>query len=149
MKRNRLEIALCAPFTLYVAFFMFVPVLQSFYFSLVRQGTREFTFDSYRDVVGQSQFSDAFWNTIGITVMGVTMEMVVGLGIALMLYSHLPGRGIFRSIVLIPMGVPTLVAGAAMLYFVGFNGYLNKLRSSLASLMCQSTGSRVACAACS
>ncbi|MGC4107737.1 MAG: sugar ABC transporter permease [Thermomicrobiales bacterium] len=127
MKRNRLEIALCAPFTLYVAFFMFVPVLQSFYFSLVRQGTREFTFDNYRDVVGQSQFSDAFWNTIGITVMGVTMEMVVGLGIALMLTRTFRGRGIFRSIVLIPMGVPTLVAGAAMLYFVGFNGYLNKL----------------------
>ncbi|MGC4190581.1 MAG: sugar ABC transporter permease [Thermomicrobiales bacterium] len=127
LKRNSLEIALCAPFALYVAFFMFVPVLQSIYYSFVRQGTNTPTFDNYRDVVGQSQFSDAFWNTIGITVMGVTMEMVIGLIIALMLTRAFRGRGLFRSIVLIPMGVPTLVAGAAMLYFVGFNGYLNKL----------------------
>ncbi|HEU0164258.1 MAG TPA: sugar ABC transporter permease, partial [Thermomicrobiales bacterium] len=64
---------------------------------------------------------------IGITVMGVTMEMVFGLIIALMLVRAFRGRGLFRSLVLIPMGVPTLVAGAAMLYFVGFNGYLNKI----------------------
>lgn len=127
LKRNRLEIALCAPFALYVTFFMFVPVMQSIYFSFVERGTSTFTLDNYRTVIGQSQFSDAFWNTIGITVMGVTMEMVIGLGIALMLARAFRGRGLFRSIVLIPMGVPTLVAGAAMLYFVGFNGYLNKL----------------------
>ncbi|MGB3328686.1 MAG: sugar ABC transporter permease [Thermomicrobiales bacterium] len=126
LKRNRLEIALCTPFTLYVAFFMFVPVLQSFYYSLVHRGTSTFTLDNYRTVVNDSQFGDAFWNTIGITVMGVSMEMVIGLGIALMLSRAFRGRGLFRAIVLIPMGVPTLVAGAAMLYFVGFNGYLNK-----------------------
>jgi len=127
LKRNRLEIALCTPFALYVAFFMFVPVLQSIYYSFVRAGTNHLTFDNYRSVVNQSQFTDAFWNTIGITAMGVTMEMVFGLIIALMLARVFRGRGLFRAIVLIPMGVPTLVAGAAMLYFVGFNGYLNKL----------------------
>ncbi|MGN6030961.1 MAG: carbohydrate ABC transporter permease, partial [Thermomicrobiales bacterium] len=104
LKRNRLEIALCAPFALYVTFFMFVPVMQSIYYSFVERGTSSFTLDNYRTVIGQSQFSDAFWNTIGITVMGVSMEMVIGLGIALMLARAFRGRGLFRSIVLIPMG---------------------------------------------
>jgi trehalose transport system permease protein len=55
------------------------------------------------------------------------MEMVFGMVIALMLARAFKGRGLFRSIVLIPLGVPTLVAGAAMLYFIGFNGYLNEI----------------------
>jgi trehalose transport system permease protein len=54
------------------------------------------------------------------------MEMVFGMIIALMLAKQFQGRGLFRSIVLVPLGVPTLVAGAAMLYFIGFNGYLNE-----------------------
>ncbi len=126
IRRYALEIAMVAPFTLYVLFFMFVPVLQSIYFSFVRAGTRDITLDNYRNILNRSQFNDAFFNTLGITAFGVTMEMVFGLIIALMLAKQFHGRGLFRSIVLIPLGVPTLVAGAAMLYFIGFNGYLNE-----------------------
>jgi len=127
LRQYALEIAMVAPFTLYVLFFMLVPVVQSIYFSFVREGTREVTLDNYRDIFDRSQFNDAFFNTLGITAFGVTMEMVFGMIIALMLARAFKGRGLFRSIVLIPLGVPTLVAGAAMLYFIGFNGYLNEV----------------------
>jgi trehalose transport system permease protein len=127
LRRNALEIGMVAPFALYVLFFMFVPVVQSIYFSFVREGTREATLDNYRTIFDRSQFGDAFTNTLGITAMGVAMEMVFGMVIALMLARAFKGRGLFRSIVLIPLGVPTLVAGAAMLYFIGFNGYLNEI----------------------
>lgn len=126
-RRNALEIGMVAPFALYVLFFMFVPVLQSIYFSFVLSGTHDFTLDNYSAIFNRSQFSDAFTNTIGITIIGVTMEMLFGMVIALMLARAFKGRGIFRSIVLIPLGVPTLVAGAAMLYFIGFNGYFNEI----------------------
>jgi trehalose transport system permease protein len=126
-RQYALEIAMVAPFTLYVLFFMLVPVVQSIYFSFVREGTREVTLDNYRNIFDRSQFNDAFINTLGITAFGVTMEMVLGMIIALMLARAFKGRGLFRSIVLIPLGVPTLVAGAAMLYFIGFNGYLNEI----------------------
>jgi trehalose transport system permease protein len=127
LRRNALEIGMVAPFALYVLFFMFVPVVQSIYFSFVREGTREATLDNYRTIFDRSQFGDAFTNTLGITAMGVAMEMVFGMVIALMLARAFKGRGLFRSVVLIPLGVPTLVAGAAMLYFIGFNGYLNEI----------------------
>lgn len=125
--KHGLEIAMVTPLFLYILFFMFVPVFQSIYFSFVQAGTTSFTLENYRDIVDRSQFGEAFRNTIGITLMGVTMEMVVGMGIALMLSRAFHGRGLFRSVVLLPLGVPTLVAGAAMLYFVGFNGYLNEV----------------------
>ncbi|MBA2276696.1 MAG: sugar ABC transporter permease [Chloroflexia bacterium] len=120
-----------APLFLYVFFFMLVPVAQSFYFSFVEAGTQNVTLGNYREIVNRSQFKDAFINTLGITAIGVTMEMVIGIVIALMLARGFRGRGLFRSIVLVPLGVPTLVAGAAMLYFIGFNGYLNEILRDL------------------
>ncbi|MBW3633429.1 MAG: sugar ABC transporter permease [Chloroflexi bacterium] len=127
LARHWLDVLLVTPLVLYILFFMFVPLAQSVYLSLVSASGGELTFDNYRTVVNRSQFQAAFVNTLGITVMGVTMEMVAGISIALMLSREFGGRGIFRSIVLVPLGVPTLVAGAAMLYFVGFNGYLNEI----------------------
>jgi trehalose transport system permease protein len=127
VSKHWLEIAMVAPLTLYILFFMLVPVLQAFYLSFVEKGTRNVTFANYDDVINRSTFRDAFVNTLGITAMGVTMEMVLGMIVALMLARGFRGRGIFRSIVLVPLGVPTIVAGAAMLYFVGFNGYLNEI----------------------
>jgi trehalose transport system permease protein len=126
LRKYRLEIVMVTPLFLYILFFMFIPVFQSIYFSFVHEGTSSFTLDNYRDIVNRSQFGAAFRNTLGITAFGVVMEMLAGLGIALMLSRAFRGRGLFRSIVLLPLGVPTLVSGAAMLYFVGFNGYLNE-----------------------
>lgn len=127
LKKHQLEIAMMTPFLVYLVYFMFIPVAQSIYYSFVTAGTSEVTLNNYRTILDRSQFADAFFNTIGITFIGVSSQMVLGLGIALMLARSFFGRGIFRTVVLIPMGVPTIVAGAAMLYFVGFNGYLNQI----------------------
>jgi trehalose transport system permease protein len=125
ISRHWLDVLMVAPLVIYILVFMFIPVAQSIYLSFVAPRTGELTMANYQNIVARSQFRSAFVNTIGITIMGVAMEMVAGIIIALMLSRAFRGRGLFRSIVLVPLGVPTLVAGAAMLYFVGFNGYLN------------------------
>lgn len=127
LRKYKLEIAMVLPFTAYILYFMLTPVVQSIWYSFVEEGTRTLTLDNYRDVINQSTFNEAFTNTLGITAIGVSLEMLLGMGIAVMLSRQFRGRGIFRTIVLLPLGVPTLVAGAAMLYFVGFNGYLNRI----------------------
>lgn len=127
LRKHWLEVVMVAPLFFYILYFMLTPVAQSIYYSFVHAGSSEFTLDNYRSILNRSQFSSAFRNTIGITIIGVTLEMVIGMGIALMLVRSFRGRGLFRSIVLLPLGVPTIVAGAAMLYFIGFNGYLNEI----------------------
>ncbi len=127
LRRHGLDIAMLAPLFLYILFFMLIPVVQSIYFSFVRAGTKHITLANYDDVIHRSQFKHAFINTLGITLIGVSMEMIAGIVIALMLSRSFHGRGILRSVVLVPLGVPTLVSGAAMLYFVGFTGYLNRV----------------------
>jgi trehalose transport system permease protein len=126
-RRHWLDAVMVTPLFLYILFFMLVPVGQSIYLSFIRSGTSHVTLANYDDIIHRSQFKDAFVNTLGITLLGVSMEMIAGIIIALMLARGFRGRGVFRSLVLVPLGVPTLVAGAAMLYFVGFNGYLNKI----------------------
>lgn len=131
ISKYRLEILMVLPFALYILYFMLTPVAQSIWYSFVHEGTNDLTLDNYRTVINKSAFNSAFTNTLGIALISVTVEMLLGLGIAVMLSRQFRGRGIFRTVVLLPLGVPTLVAGAAMLYFVGFNGYLNRILMDL------------------
>jgi trehalose transport system permease protein len=123
-----LEVLMVLPLTLYIGLLTFVPVLQSIGLGFTDRYTGSFpTLSNYQYIVSRPDFSAAFVNTIGITIIGVTLEMTVGLILALMLARAFKGRGLFRTVILTPMGVPTLVAGAAMLYFFRTNGYLNEL----------------------
>jgi trehalose transport system permease protein len=123
-----LETLMVLPLALYIFLLTLVPVLQAIGLSFTDRYTGAFpTLSNYQYIVGRPDFGDAFLNTLGITAIGVTLEMTVGLILALMLARQFRGRGIFRTIILTPMGVPTLVAGAAMLYFFRTNGYLNEL----------------------
>jgi trehalose/maltose transport system permease protein len=49
-------------------------------------------------------------NTFVFTVTSVTIETVLGLGIALALNAHFRGRGLLRAAVLIPWAIPTVVS---------------------------------------
>jgi trehalose transport system permease protein len=128
LRRYWLEALMILPLTLYIALLTFVPVIQAILLSFTDRYTNDFpTLSNYAYIVGRPDFGSAFVNTVGITLIGVTLEMTVGLVLALMLARTFRGRGLFRTIILTPMGVPTLVAGAAMLYFFRTNGYLNEL----------------------
>jgi trehalose/maltose transport system permease protein len=52
----------------------------------------------------------AVWNTVVFAVLSVTLEVILGLGIALTLNAHMPGRGLLRAAVLIPWAIPTVVS---------------------------------------
>jgi trehalose transport system permease protein len=122
-----LETLMILPLTLYIGLLTLVPVLQAIGMSFTDRYTGAFpSMSNYQYIVSRPDFGEAFVNTIGITLMSVTMEMTIGLVLALMLARQFRGRGVFRTIILTPMGVPTLVAGAAMLYFFRTNGYLNE-----------------------
>lgn len=131
VRKYWLDVAMVTPLFLYILFFMLIPVVQSIYLSFVPKGEHTFTLNNYSDIIHRSAFKDSVINTVGITLIGVSMEMILGMIIALMLSRAFHGRGIFRSIVLVPLGVPTLVAGAAMIYIVGFTGYLNRILMDL------------------
>jgi trehalose transport system permease protein len=127
LRRYWLETLMLLPLTLYILLLTFVPVLQAIGMGFTDRYTGAFpTLSNYQYIMGRPDFAEAFLNTIGITALSVTLEMTAGLILALMLARTFAGRSVFRTIILTPMGVPTLVAGAAMLYFFRTNGYLNE-----------------------
>jgi trehalose transport system permease protein len=81
------------------------------------------------------RFSEALTNTIIISFISVSMELLLGLGIALMLSQNFRGRGLFRAILLLPMGIPTVVAATNMRYIFGSSGYVNELLHDVSTLL--------------
>ena len=89
------------------------------------------SWENYRSLFADSLFRLALRNTLWLTGLGVTLQLLVGLGVALILHQLARGRGIIRTIVLMPLGVPTIVAGVIFTYVFGSAGYLNELLSRL------------------
>ncbi len=126
-RRYWLEVLMVMPLALYILVLTLLPVLQAIGMSFTDRYSGAFpTLANYEFIMSRPDFGAALTNTIGITAIGVTLEMTFGLILALMLARTFKGRGLFRTIILTPMGVPTLVAGAAMLYFFRTNGYVNE-----------------------
>lgn len=102
----------------------------------------------YRELLSGNRLWEALGNTITFTVLAVTLEMLLGLLIALLLNRTFRGRGLVRAAVLIPWATPTAVSAMIWHYlYDGQNGIVAKLLyeagliSDMSSLL--SSGSRV------
>ena len=75
-------------------------------------------FGNYRATLSSGTFWTAAEFTLLFTVVGVFGSWAVGLGLALLLRSRLPGRGVFKVLLLLPWIVPTVVSATSWNYLV-------------------------------
>lgn len=68
-------------------------------------------FANYAEVLGDQRFWGAIGHTAFFTASSVTLELCLGLLVALALNETFRGRAVVRTAVLIPWAVPTVVAG--------------------------------------
>ena len=61
-------------------------------------------FDNYTEAFGSTEFWDAVKNTFIFTGISVSLELVIGLGMALAMHAAFKGRGLLRTVVLVPVG---------------------------------------------
>ncbi|RME46704.1 MAG: sugar ABC transporter permease [Chloroflexi bacterium] len=66
---------------------------------------------NYIDLFQSPEFWSITFITVRITLFAVTIEMLVGLLFAFALQQHLPGMGVFRLIIFLPMMLAPLVVG--------------------------------------
>jgi len=64
---------------------------------------------NYETALGSSEFWEAFRNTMVFTVSSVTIELVLGLAMALVMHEAFRGRGLVRTAVLVPWAILTVV----------------------------------------
>src|SRR5437879_1311503 len=65
---------------------------------------------NYATLIGDAVFWQAVKNTFVFTIGSIGSKLVIGLLIALVLNEALPMRGLWRSIVMLPYAMPTLVS---------------------------------------
>lgn len=65
---------------------------------------------NFRYLAGAPAFSAAIWNTVVLVVVSGLMKLGIGLGLALLVNQRLPGRGLFRSFLMLPWAMPAFVA---------------------------------------
>ncbi len=128
LKRYTLPGFMVLPLFLYLLAFTGLPLLSCVVLSFTDAASNAFpSWANYRFLLGDDQFSLALRNTLWLTGLGVSLEILFGLLVALILQGLGRGRGVFRTIVLTPLGVPTIVAGVMFTYVFGSTGYLNEL----------------------
>jgi trehalose/maltose transport system permease protein len=64
-------------------------------------------------LLGDPAWWSSVWNTVVLTISSVSVEVVLGLGFALVINSKIKGRGMLRTAILVPWAIPT-VASAQM-----------------------------------
>ena len=116
-KRQLFLVALAAPAFLYVLAVAVGPMLQGFLYSfdnynLIRLGSRHFVgLDNYFALWGDPTARSAVINTFLFTFGAVTIEFVLGLGIALLLWRDDWFNRIALGLLLVPATVTPLVVG--------------------------------------
>ena len=101
-----------------------VPLLQTFWMSLTDarmasgRAPRFVGLENYIDLLARRPFWEAVRNTVIFTVVSVTLEVVLGLFMALIVYSGFRGRGLMRAAMLIPWALPTVVSARMWNYML-------------------------------
>lgn len=67
--------------------------------------------DNFTRLISDNFFRAALGHTLVYAVTALTIEFLLGLGLALLLDTRLRGRGLFRALMLIPMMLPPVVVG--------------------------------------
>jgi multiple sugar transport system permease protein len=65
---------------------------------------------NYAFLLSDARFWSALGNTAYFALVAVTLELLLGLGFALLLTAAVPGRGLLRASILVPWAIPTVVS---------------------------------------
>lgn len=113
---RRLAWMLCAPAVVVMAAVVVYPVCYAIYLSFRRYDlrypaeTKWVGFANYSAVLTSPYWWDALSYTLLIMVVSVALEFVLGFAIAILMRRALYLRNLFRTIVLIPYGIITVVS---------------------------------------
>jgi trehalose transport system permease protein len=136
IRAHGLEVALALPLVAYLLVLMAAPIVETVRLSLSAPLDGGFpSLGRYRALLASDVFRAAFRNTLIVVVLSLVLEISLGLLLALTLHRPFPLRGVVRTLVLMPLGVPTVVSAAVMLLVFARAGYLNAWLLAVADVL--------------
>ncbi|HEY7139737.1 MAG TPA: sugar ABC transporter permease [Methylomirabilota bacterium] len=128
IRAHGLEVALALPLVVYLLLLTAAPIVETVRLSLSAPPDGGFpSLGRYRALLTSDLFRAALRNTVIVVLLSLGLEIGLGLLLALTLHRRFPLRGPVRTLVLMPLGVPTVVSAAVMLLVFARSGYLNAL----------------------
>jgi multiple sugar transport system permease protein len=112
---RRLAAAMLSPALVVIALVAAYPIGYAIWLSLNEYSVRVpglsrwAGFKNYSDALSSSEFWEAVRTTFLFTGISVTLELAIGLGMALAMHEAFKGRGLLRVVVLVPWAVLTVV----------------------------------------
>ena len=148
---RRLAFILVAPAVIVMIAVTIYPIINAFILSLQRADLRfpaanQFIgFDNYGSVLSSTLWWQDVLHTVIITFFSVSIELVIGMLVALAMHRVIFARGAVRAIALIPYGIVTVVAAYAWRYaFELDSGWIPGLFGLHSDPLAGTTGSYVA-----
>jgi multiple sugar transport system permease protein len=129
---------LIGPAVTFVVVMMILPVLFTIWLSFTKwsggrlESPRWVGIGNYQRLVHDARFSSAISRTLVFTVVAVLVEMVLGVAIAVLLNREFVGRGLVRTLFLLPMvATPVAIALVWRLMYEPNLGILNTVLSGV------------------
>jgi multiple sugar transport system permease protein len=118
ISERRLAAYMVSPSLLLIALVAAYPIAYAIWLSLHEYSVRvaglsrwagTFGLRNYSNVLQDPEFWDAVKNTFIFTACSVTLEVILGMAMALAMHSAFRGQGLLRTVVLVPWAVLTVV----------------------------------------
>jgi len=112
---RRLAAAMVAPALVVIALVAAYPIGYAIWLSLNEYSvkvpglSRWVGLDNYIDALNSSEFWSATFTTFEFTAISVSLELLIGLGMALAMHAAFKGRAVLRTVVLVPWAILTVV----------------------------------------
>jgi ABC-type sugar transport system permease subunit len=114
---HRLALQFLFPSFVFVLFFSLYPIIDSFRLSLYRLiltlpwlGQKFVGWENYLDLLTDPVALNSLYTTLLFVALTTPLEVLLGLGMALVLNESFRGRGLLRAVALIPWAIPTVVS---------------------------------------
>ena len=124
---NKLEpYLLIAPAFLYMGIFLIYPIFLAIKLSFTHPLNPDIfpTLATWKYIFRQTYFFDSINLTSFYALITITLETFFGLMLAILLHKNFRGRGIIRSIVILPMGIPLMVGAVSIIMVTSDSGIL-------------------------
>jgi multiple sugar transport system permease protein len=133
------RLAFILPAVIFVVLMIVFPVVYTLYLSLHEwsgsavRAPEPVGLDNYLTLLtADPRFGAAVVRTFEFTLIAVILELLLGLGIALLLHGKFMARGLVRALILLPMvATPVAIAMAWLLMFQPTIGLFNNMLESL------------------
>ena len=120
IRRNLFGIIILAPAVLYLVGFLLIILFKVVGLALTQispDGVLFPTAAHFIELSKNPEFKAAFTRTIWFVLVGTPMELIVGMIAAFLIVREFKGRGVIRSVFILPLAIPAIVT-AIMLYII-------------------------------